>query len=63
VRDDAGRETDVFLINLDTGWEEELHRVDGRSESITIKERAFRDWPEACPKDLSQPQHPKFEVR
>ena len=22
VRDEAGRETEVFLINLDTGWEE-----------------------------------------
>jgi hypothetical protein len=23
VRDEAGRETEVYLINLDTGWEEE----------------------------------------
>lgn len=23
VRDEAGRETEVFLVNLDTGWEEE----------------------------------------
>lgn len=25
VRDEAGRETEVFLIHLDTGWEEQVN--------------------------------------